>query len=142
MATSLRVDDWTGTGYAPLVLERAWQAAVLNWEPAIDAGLMVEIERHARTAETFVLVAGRAVLLARTDDEAFAEAVMEPGRLYTVAAGAWHAVAASRDAKLLIVEDRDTHLGDTELRGLTVDEHASVASAELAEGVMRCPAGR
>ena len=115
--------DWTGVGYAPLIFDGDWQAALLNWEPPIDAAGCHEIERHARTDEVFILLQGRAWLFARMDEsEAWRHEDLRPGRLYNLARGAWHNLIASRDARLAIVERRDTHLDDTELRPLTAAE--------------------
>jgi hypothetical protein len=47
---------------------------------------------------------------------------MQPGVVYNVPAGVWHNLLASRDASWIIVENRDTHLGDTQLRQMTPAE--------------------
>jgi hypothetical protein len=42
--------------------------------------------------------------------------------VYNVPKGVWHNLVASRDVTFLIVENRDTHLSDTEIRPITADE--------------------
>ncbi len=114
----MQVFDWQGEGYQPLLFSHDWQVALLNWEPIFDLDKVGEIERHLQTDEVFVLLKGRAVLF--TIDEA-GQMLVEDMRLntvYNVTQGSWHNLVSTRDASWLIVENRDTHLGDTELARL------------------------
>lgn len=118
----LEVYDWSGEGFEPLVFTEGWQAALLNWEPLFDRRNLNEIERHNHTDEVFVLLSGRAVLFTRPDGGGLAAVVMETGKIYNVPAGVWHNLVTTRDVSFLIVENRDTHLNDTEIRPITQDE--------------------
>lgn len=120
-----------GPGYQPLVFSSGWQAAILNWEPPMDPGRLSEIERHARTDEVFVLWRGRAALVLEAPGGLHV-VELQPGVVYNVRAGAWHTLVANRAASLVIVEDRDTHLHDTELRPLQAAERRQ-ALAQLPE---------
>ena len=111
-----------GVGFEPLVFTDKWQAALLNWEPLFDRRNLDEIERHIHTDEVFVLLRGRAVLFTRRDGERLQAVDMQPGVIYNVPAGIWHNLVTTRDARFLIVEDRDTHLHDTEIRPISADE--------------------
>ncbi|MCY3832247.1 MAG: cupin domain-containing protein [Chloroflexi bacterium] len=128
----LEIYDWSGEGFAPLVFAEGWQAALLNWEPLFDRRNLDEIERHNHSDEVFVLLRGRAVLFTRADDEALQAVEMERGKIYNVPARIWHNLVATRDLRCLIVENRDTHLHDTEIRPIT--------DAELAQLDARLPA--
>lgn len=113
--------DWDGEGYLPLVFFGDWQVAALNWEPLFDASAVGEIERHNETDEVFVLWRGRGMLLIATASGV--ETVdMQPGAIYNVTRGTWHTLLATRDASWIIVEKRDTHLHDTEIRQMTEHE--------------------
>ena len=113
--------DWDGEGYLPLVFFGDWQVAALNWEPIFDPSNLGEIERHNETDEVFVLWRGRGMLLITTG--AGIETVdMEPGVIYNVRRGTWHTLVATRDASWIIVETRDTHLHDTEIRQMCEHE--------------------
>ena len=115
--------SWKDEGYCPLVFHRDWQVALLNWEPIFDREGVGEIERHCETDEVFVLWRGRAVLF--TAGEGGLELrEMEPGVLYNVTQGTWHNLVATRDASWIIVETRDTHRHDTEIRPMTEAELA------------------
>lgn len=122
----LEVYDWSGEGFAPLVFTEGWQAALLNWEPLFDRRNLNEIERHNHTDEVFVLLRGSALLFTRPDGGALAAVEMEAGKIYNVPAGIWHNLVATRDVRFLIVENRDTHLHDTEIRPITAAELAQL----------------
>ena len=47
---------------------------------------------------------------------------MEPAVIYNVAAGTWHNVVGTRDAKWLIVENNNTSYNNTEFRQLNTKE--------------------
>jgi mannose-6-phosphate isomerase-like protein (cupin superfamily) len=131
----LQVHRHTGEGYLPLVFSAGWQTAVLNWEPPIDRANLGEIERHVQTDEVFVLWRGRAALFVWAENEI--ELVdMQPGAVYNVTAGTWHSLVATRDVSLVIVENRDTHISDTEIRRLDAQEIAQL-TAQLPEWTAR-----
>ena len=122
----LEIYEWAGAGFEPLVFTEGWQAALLNWEPLFDRRNLDEIERHNHTDEVFVLLRGKAVLFTRPDGGALETVEMEQGKIYNVPAGLWHNLVATRDLSVLIVENRDTHLRDTEIRDITKDELAQL----------------
>ena len=122
MPGTIEIYDWDEEGYKPLVFSQSWQVALLNWEPLFDRSNLTEIERHNHTDEVFVLLRGRAVLVTKSDDGPLQAVEMAPGKVYNVPCGAWHNLVATRDASFLIVENRDTHLYDTELRPIRAEE--------------------
>jgi len=113
--------NWDGEGYLPLVFFGDWQVATLNWEHMFDPANLGEIERHNGTDEVFVLWRGRGALLIGTR-LGIKVLDMEPGAIYNVTRGTWHTLVATRDASWIIVETRDTHLHDTEIRQMAGDE--------------------
>jgi mannose-6-phosphate isomerase-like protein (cupin superfamily) len=125
MTDTLETHNFTNPGYKPLVFYDGWQVALLNWEPLFDLDNAGEIERHNQTDEVFVLWRGRALIFT-SDGERLHAVEMQPGVVYNVPAGAWHNLLASRDASWIIVENRDTHLGDTQLRQMTPAEWAQL----------------
>jgi uncharacterized protein YjlB len=128
MAETLETHTFTDPGYKPLVFFDGWQVALLNWEQLFDLDNAGEIERHNQTDEVFVLWRGRALIFT-SDGERLQATQMQPGAVYNVPAGAWHNLLASRDASWIIVENRDTHLGDTELRQMSAAEWAQLRAA-------------
>lgn len=117
----LEISKWIQEGYAPLVFSQGWQVAILNWEPGAEVKAIHRVERHILTDEVFVLLDGSAALvIAEADKLSVVEAI--PETIYNVTKGTWHTVIGSRDSVWLIVENKDTHLGDTEYRPLEEDE--------------------
>jgi mannose-6-phosphate isomerase-like protein (cupin superfamily) len=124
-AAGFEAYTWSEAGYRPLVFSHDWQAALLNWQPDYDLEKATQVERHNATDEVFVLIQGRAVLICAVEDAL--EAVdMQPGAIYNVRQGTWHALVATRDARWVIVENRDTHLHDCEFRRITEAEMSRV----------------
>ncbi|MCY4072840.1 MAG: hypothetical protein OXG60_16225 [Chloroflexi bacterium] len=122
----LEVYDWSGEGFEPLVFTDKWQVALLNWEPLFDRVNLDEIERHNHSDEVFVLLRGQAVLFTRPESGKLQAVEMVAGKIYNVPAGVWHNIVATRDVSFLIVENRDTHLHDTEIRPISADELAQL----------------
>jgi mannose-6-phosphate isomerase-like protein (cupin superfamily) len=118
----LEIYTWDQAGYQPLVFSHGWQVALLNWEPVFDLENAGEIERHNQTDEVFVLVKGRAVLFCLTPEGRMQVEDMRPNVVYNVTQGTWHNLVSTREATWIIVEDRDTHLSDTEYRQLSGGE--------------------
>ncbi len=122
----LEVYEWSGVGFEPLVFTDGWQAALLNWEPLFDRANLDEIERHDHTDEVFVLLRGQAVIFTRSDGGQLQAVEMQQGKIYNVPAGVWHNLVATCDVTFLIVENRDTHLHDTDIRPITSEELAAL----------------
>lgn len=123
----LEVLTFQEQGYMPLVFDGDWQVAVLNWEPLFERSNLGEIERHESTDEVFVLWRGKAGLFV-SDGQRLSLQEMELGTIYNVPKGTWHNLIASTDASWIIVESRDTHLHDTEIRQMTADEQDQLLS--------------
>lgn len=117
----LQVFAWEQDGYQPLVFSHDWQAAILNWEPVFALENAGEVERHNHSDEVFVLTKGRAVLFT-IDEHGLQVEEMRAGVIYNVRQGVWHNLLSTREASWIIVENRDTHLGDCEFRRLQAAE--------------------
>jgi hypothetical protein len=55
---------------------------------------------------------------------------MAPGKLYNVRQNAWHSALLSRDALILIVENRDTGENNTEYCSLTAEQMRLISTLE------------
>ncbi len=107
----LEVSEYTGAGYRPLVDFGAWRVAILRYGADMLPENIERMQRHDQTDEVFVLLAGHAILfLGEGADQVTAiHAVnLEPLKLYNVKRSAWHNHTLSKDACVLIVENRDT----------------------------------
>lgn len=113
-------------GYNPFLVGPVWQTAILNYAPAESLEEIVRLDVHRLTDELFVLLEGRAVLIAAVlDQNGVAEydlQDMQPGVAYNIRRDTWHKIAMSEGSRVLIVENADTHLGDFEFYDLSISE--------------------
>lgn len=98
-------------GYLPLVDYESWRVAVLNFSEDLLPENIRAMQRHNKTDEVFVLLNGRCILFIGDGNkkvtDIFAEN-MQPFKIYNIKKSVWHSHTLSRDAKLLIVENRNT----------------------------------
>ena len=83
------------------------------------------MERHIQTDEVFVLLAGRAALVLGGNGAVASGMQVQPleiGRIYNVRQAAWHTTLLSRDASILIVENEDTGVSNTEYCNLSEEQ--------------------
>ncbi|MEW5829506.1 MAG: hypothetical protein AB1846_11490, partial [Chloroflexota bacterium] len=105
----LQIHSYEGEGFQPLVFFNGWRVAVLNYLDDIRPERNDRMERHTQTDEVFVLVKGRGVLVIGGNGpqvEGVYPQVMETGKIYNVRRNTWHTILLSREASVLIVEER------------------------------------
>jgi ureidoglycolate hydrolase len=129
----LEIRQYLGTGYQPLIDYSDWRVAILRWEEASLPGNIESMERHTQTDEVFVLLDGWATLLIGGNqgkvDDIQAE-VMSSGKLFNVKQNTWHTILLSRDASILIVENRDTGQDNSEFFQLTPEQRLMILGLE------------
>ena len=84
-----------------------WKVGILRYNERFSR--LGEMERHLLTDEVFVLMSGKATLYGEKET-----LEMERGAIYTVPAGEWHHIVVSEDASVLVVENRNTSIDNTE----------------------------
>ena len=112
-------------GYNPYLIGPKWQVAQLNFQSDLAPDDIKKVDIHHQSDETFLLMAGQAVLIAADIQQsriAFEVTNMEPKVLYNIPKGCWHNIALSSDAEVSITEDANTHLGDYEFHYLNEKE--------------------
>lgn len=113
----LQVREYTDEGYRPLVQFNDWRVAILNYIDEIHPDKNQTMERHTLTDEVFVLLHGQASLIIGGNESGSADISplrMDHGKLYNVRRNTWHTILMSRDASILLVENRDTGESNTE----------------------------
>ena len=129
----LAIREYHGEGYQPLIDFGSWRMAILRWEPGLQADEIEFMERHTQTDEVFVLLEGWATLLIGGNqgkvDNIQAE-IMASGKLYNVKQNTWHTILLSRDASILIVENRDTGQDNSEFFQLTPEQRLMILGLE------------
>ena len=126
----LEVCDYVKEGYSPVVDYAEWRVAVLNFSNDLLPENITAMQRHDETDEVFVLLRGRCILFIGEGDKKvtyiFAEN-MQPFKIYNVKKSVWHTHTLSRDAKVLIVENRNTTFDNSPFSSLTVSHKAKIA---------------
>ncbi len=121
----IEIREHNGPDYKPLVDYQAWRVALMNYTPDLTPDKINRMQKHTETDEVFVLMAGRCILFIGEGLEAVTKvhAVdMEPYKLYNVKRGVWHSHTFSEDARVLIVENRDTVVENSPFVGLSGEQ--------------------
>lgn len=121
-----------GEGYNPFLIRPQWQVAILNYAPAEALEAIEKLDIHHHTDEVFVLLAGKSVLIAASIQNhiiAYHTVDMQPGVVYNVPCGVWHKIAMHEGARVCIIENPNTHLGDFEFYNLSVPQCKELAHA-------------
>lgn len=136
--TLLEIRDYRGEGYQPLVDYADWRVAILNYLDNVRPDLNNGMERHTETDEVFVLTRGKGVLLMGGNDPQVNNVTPEPmdiGKIYNVKRNSWHSILLSRDASVLIVENKDTGDENTEHFTISDELHRQVMEIATTHGI-------
>ena len=107
----IEVFGYEGEGYERTMNYEAWRVAIANYAERFDKEKFDKLERHLLTDEVFVLLSGSAELVIGKEMK---HIPLENGKIYNVKKGAWHNILIEKDAKVLIVENHNTGLDNTE----------------------------
>lgn len=130
----LEIRNYHDEGYKPLIDYGTWRVAILRYFDVLQPDRIDSMERHKETDEVFVLLKGRGVLIIggnREQVDGVQPQTMELGELYNVKRDVWHTILLSRDASVLIVENKDTGEENTEFDNLSTSHRQMIL--EIAE---------
>jgi mannose-6-phosphate isomerase-like protein (cupin superfamily) len=133
--TLLETHEYTGDGYQPLVDYGAWRVACLRFAADMLPQNIHRFQRHDETDEVFVLLQGRCILYIGEGDQSITAVHaqdMEPSMVYNVKQKVWHNHTLSRDAVVLIVENRDTSDHNSPFCALTEEQRAQLIDLQAA----------
>jgi hypothetical protein len=134
--TLIEIREHNGPDYKALVDYQAWRVAVMNYTPDLAPDKINRMQKHTGTDEVFVLMTGRCILFIGEGEETVTNvhAVdMELYKLYNVKKDVWHSHTFSEDARVLIVENRDTVEANSPFVPLSESQCQEVV--ELAKGL-------
>ena len=129
---SIEITDFQPEGYKPLVDYDKWRVAVLRFCDDLRPENLRTMQKHNGSDEVFVLLRGEFTLFAGGSGDApgEVEAVeLEPMKIYNVKRGVWHTHTLSKDAAVLIVENRDTCDENSPKADLSEDQRQAVLAA-------------
>ena len=101
------IAEFKGEDFKVMVKSDGWKIGFLRYSERFS-GFGV-LERHLQTEESFILLEGSATLY-----ENYEPCEMEKCKVYTIARGVWHHIVVSEDATVMVVENADTSLENTE----------------------------
>ena len=125
----IEVREYNEPGYMPLVDYQSWRVALLNYIADDIPEKINRMQKHNETDEVFVLLAGRCILFLGEGDRSVEKvhAVdMELYKLYNVKKGVWHWHTYSEDARVLVVENRNTISENSPLVDLSESQRGQV----------------
>ncbi|MFZ3151623.1 MAG: hypothetical protein WA116_08075 [Anaerolineaceae bacterium] len=128
----LEISTYTGEGYQPLIDFNCWRVAFLRYLDDLEPAKINLVEKHLETDEVFVLLAGQGVLFLGAGDEEVIELIpeiMQPCQLYNVKKNVWHTILLSRDATVLLVENRDTSVENSDYCDLRAEHRQYIQTA-------------
>lgn len=102
-----------------------WTVGIKNWKPSNDIEQIGNLERHNRTDELFVLLNGSCTLVYATEEGSSLNlntVEMRPYTVYKIPPSLWHNTIMTKEAKLLLIENSDTSMENSDLRDLTEEE--------------------
>lgn len=112
---------YVGAGFQPVSSFKEWQIAYLNDTEILRHGAVNYMERHFETDEAFILLSGSAALYlgggAKTPGVITATEMLR-GHVYQVRQNIWHNVALLPGTSILLVEQKGTGIGNSELFSL------------------------
>lgn len=125
--------QYTGEGYSPVIDYGQWRVAVLNYHPELLPENISQFQCHDETDEVFVLLGGECKLYIAEPppgDPDRIEAIhcidMRPQQIYNIRRGVYHSHTPSEDARVLIVENRDTGKTNSREIALTPEQRADL----------------
>ncbi len=104
---------------------KKWVVCIKNWKPNNDAAQIEYLEIHHETDEQFILVEGKALLLAASRSACGFDIQvipMERGKVYNVPQETWFNTITQRDTKLVYVQDAGTTGDNSEYQNMTAEE--------------------
>lgn len=121
--------EFAGEGMQRVFENEKWTVGIKNWKPANDITGIDMLERHNQTDELFVLVAGSCTLISAEETEGgmqFRRVVMEPNKVYNIPATLWHNTITCRDTKMILIEDSNTSMANSDIYPLKPEEIAEI----------------
>jgi hypothetical protein len=130
----IEIHEHTGPDYKPLIDFQSWRVALMNYTPELAPEMIDRMQKHTETDEVFVLLSGRCILFLGEGDKNITRvhAVdMKPCKLYNVKKNCWHSHTFSEDARVLIVENRDTVDANSPFTDLSAEQRKQISELTI-----------
>lgn len=123
--------EFNGEGMQRVFENEKWTVGIKNWKPANDVTGIDCLERHNKTDELFVLVEGSCTLVYTNETEGgleFGAVKMEKDKVYNIPATLWHNTITCKDTKMILIEDSNTSMENSDILNLTEAQIAEMRS--------------
>ena len=121
--------EFTGEGMQRVFENEKWTVGIKNWKPANDVTGIDCLERHTLTDELFVLVEGVCTLVYANETDnglEFGAVKMEKDKVYNIPATLWHNTITQKDTKMILIEDSNTSMDNSDILNLNEAQIATV----------------
>ena len=121
--------EFTGEGMQRVFENEKWTVGIKNWKPANDVTGIDCLERHNLTDELFVLVEGACTLVYANETDnglEFGAVKMEKDKVYNIPAPLWHNTITQKDTKMILIEDSNTSMDNSDILNLNEAQIATV----------------
>lgn len=127
----MKIENYTfdGEGMKRVFENEKWMVGIKNWKPANDVTGIDCLERHNQTDELFVLIAGSCTLVTANETDkgyVFDAVKMEPHKVYNIPATLWHNTITCKDTKMILIEDSNTSMENSDILSLDAEQIAVV----------------
>nr|WP_330371889.1 hypothetical protein [Lacrimispora aerotolerans] len=123
--------EFTGEGMQRVYENEKWTVGIKNWKPANDITGIDCLERHNKTDELFVLTEGACTLIYANETDnglEFSSVQMEPGKVFNIPATLWHNTITQKDTKMILIEDSNTSMENSDIFNLNEKQIAAIRS--------------
>lgn len=123
--------EFNGEGMQRVFENEKWTVGIKNWKPANDVTGIDCLERHNKTDELFVLIEGSCTLIYANEKEGkleFGAVKMEKDKVYNIPATLWHNTITRKDTKMILIEDSNTSMDNSDILNLTEEQIAEMRS--------------
>lgn len=107
----MEIFDYIGEDFKAVMQSENWKIGLLRFSDRFSKCKVME--RHFETDEAFILLEGEATLY--EEDNSYN---MEKSKVYNVKKGLWHHIVVSENATVLVVENSDTGVENTERKSI------------------------
>ncbi len=116
----IEIFEFKGEDFKAVLESGEWKIGLLRSSERFSSFKVME--RHLLTDEVFVLLNGRATLYVKDENDKTLKLKMKKQSVYNIPKGVWHHIKVSRNATVLVVENRNTSKENTERRN--INEHS------------------
>ncbi len=121
----IEIKEYKKEGYKALIDYNTWRVAILNFIDELLPENISFFSKHNETDEVFVLLKGKCILFLGEEPMELISNLhainMKQYKLYNVKRGIWHSHTLSKDAMVLIVENRDTSEINSPISNLSIE---------------------